>query len=157
MSDTSYGKKFEQKLREDWEKLEDSVIVRLFDVMSGFKSISNISDFIGYHYPNIFFIEAKTTQGNTFPLDRLTQYKDLLKVAGKKGVRAGAIIWFRDHKKVIYVPVLTFKKLYEDDKKSVNIKMLDTKEYNIIEIPGEAKRLFIDSDYSVLFNLPEKW
>ncbi len=42
-----------------------------------------------------------------------------------------------------------------DDKKSVNVKMLDDKSYNIIEIPSVKKRVFLDSDYSCLLNLKE--
>jgi hypothetical protein len=39
--------------------------------------------------------------------------------------------------------------------KSFNIKMLTDKSYNIIEIPSEKKRVYLDSDYTVLMNLKD--
>jgi hypothetical protein len=59
-----------------------------------------VSDFIGYIYPYLFYIECKSTQGNTFPFSRLTQLEKLAKKIGIKGVNPGAIIWFKDHNKV---------------------------------------------------------
>ena len=47
------------------------------------------------------------------------------------------------------------EKLKEDGKKSFNIKMLGNEDYFSLEIPGKVKRLFIDSDYSVLKNLKD--
>lgn len=47
----------------------------------------------------------------------------------------------------------------KDGEKSINYKKLVDKgykkDYNIIMIPSEKKRVFMDSDYSVLLNLPE--
>lgn len=151
----SLGKKFEGKLKEDWNKLPDSLIYRINDNFNGYKNISGISDFIGYHYPNIFFIECKEHKGNTFPLVNLTQYEKLLSVQGIKGVRSGVVLWFSEHDTVLYVPIKTFKKLKEEDKKSLNIKDIDN--YEIIKIPSVKKRTFLDSDYSVMFDLSEGW
>ena len=55
-----------------------------------------------------------------------------------------------DHDAVVFLPVEEVKKMKEDGLKSFNIKMLKEKLYNIIEIPSEKKRVFLDSDYSVL-------
>lgn len=118
--------------------------------MSGFKHMSNISDLIFYKFPFICYGEIKSHKGNTFPLANLTQYEKLLAKKGIKGVRAGVILWFIDHDKVLWVPIETFEKLRKEDKKSVNVKM-DYEEYNIIEIPSQKRRVFLDSDYSILF------
>ena len=118
--------------------------------MSGFKHMSNISDLIFYKFPFICYGEIKSHKGNTFPLVNLTQYEKLLAKKGIKGVRAGVILWFIDHDKVLWVPIETFEKLRKEDKKSVNVKM-DYEEYNIIEIPSQKRRVFLDSDYSILF------
>lgn len=67
-------------------------IDRLYDQMSGFVSVSNISDFIAFKKPNIFYLEAKSTEGNTFPLSRLTQYDKLKVKVGIDGVRAGVVL-----------------------------------------------------------------
>ena len=151
----NYGKAFEAKLKEDFLKVEGATIDRLYDPTSGFHSICNVCDFIGYVFPNVFYIECKSHAGNTFPLANLKQYEKLKTKIGIPGVRAGVIIWFIDHKKVVYVPISTFVKLKEDGKKSFNVKMIGDSEYFSLEIPGKEKRLFIDSDYSVLKNLED--
>ena len=153
----SVGKKFECQFKKDWEKsFNNSFLYRLNDQMSGFKSSSkNLCDFICFENKTLFLIECKSHKGNTFPLSNLRQYEKLKGKIGIPGVRAGVVIWFIDHKKVVYVPISTFVKLKEDDKKSFNIKMLESEEYFSLEIPGKAKRLFIDSDYSILKNLED--
>ena len=103
--------------------------------MSGYKHMSNISDLIFYKYPFICYCEIKSHLGNTFPLTNLTQYDKLIYKKGIKGVRAGVILWFRDHDKVLWVPIETFERLKKEGKKSINVKM-DYFEYNIIEIPS---------------------
>lgn len=151
-----YGKQFEQKLKEDWLKIPNSSITRLYDVTNGFKSISNVSDFIGYIYPFIYYLEAKSTQGNTFPLGRLTQKDELIKKKDILGSNPGVIIWFRDHFKVCYVPIEEFIRLEENGYKSVNVKMIGDKNFNVFEIPGKLKRIFIDSDYTILNKIAQE-
>lgn len=152
MSDNR-GKAFEKKFAEDFLKIKDASLDRLIDVMSGYKYISNISDYIGYVFPNIYYLELKSIQGNTFPLSNLTQYDKLLAKVNIKGVRTGVIIWFRDHDRVVYVPIATITKLKTDNKKSVNITTVENEGYRIINIPSTKKRVFLDSDYSVLTSL----
>ena len=88
----NYGKKFEQKFKEDFNKIKESSLIRLRDPTIGFKTISNISDFIAYKFPFVFYIECKSTEGNTFSFLKLTQYEALLQEKGKRGVNPGAII-----------------------------------------------------------------
>ena len=117
--------------------------------------VRNISDFIVYHYPNIFYIEVKSHLGNTFPLSNLSQYDKLVVKVGIKGVRVGVIIWFIDHDKIVYVPVSSISQMKKDGLKSVNIKMLEEDKYRIVDVPSMKKRVFLDSDYSVLLSLQE--
>lgn len=153
---TNRGKQFEKKFANDFLKIENSSLDRLYDVTSGYKSISQISDFIGYIYPNVFYLECKTHKGNTFPLANLTQYEKLLPKVGIKGVRVGMILWMIEHDVIVYIPISSIKKMKEDGKKSFNIKMLKENTYRIIEIPSVKKRVFLDADYSVLKNLKEE-
>ena len=88
----NYGKDFERKLKEDFLKIKDSTIDRLYDSMSGYKTVSNISDFIAFKKPNAFYIEAKSIRGNTFPFSNLSQYSQLTKKVGIPGVRVGVVI-----------------------------------------------------------------
>jgi hypothetical protein len=79
----------------------------------------------------------------------------LLPKAGIKGVRSGAVVWFYDHDKVLYIPIKTFEKLKNDGKKSYNIKYLGKSDYEVVEIPSVKKRVYMDSDYSIMFDMPE--
>lgn len=149
----NYGKEFEQKFKEDFLKLEDSTIDRLYDTMNGYKSIKQVSDFIGYVFPNIFYIECKSHRGASIPMGNITQYDKLKEKIGIKGVRAGVILWLVDKDKVMYIPMSTVKQLKEQGEKSIGIRHLE--DYNIIEIPSVKKRVFMDSDYTILKSLKE--
>lgn len=149
------GKKFEVKFKEDFEKIPGSTIDRIYDVTNGYFGLRNICDFIGYVYPTIFYFECKSINGNTFPLSNLKQYNKLITKKGIKGVKAGVVLWFKDHDKILYIPIETFEKLMEDNKKSYNIKYLNEDEYKVIIIPTIKKRLFLSGDYSVLLNMED--
>ena len=150
------GKVWEAKFKQDFKKsFPEGTIDRIYDSVSGYKTISNVSDFIGYNYPNIYYLECKSHLGNTWNFSYFTQYDKLKTKVGLKGVRAGVVLWMIDHDKVVYLPVSSVTKMMEDGKKSFNIKMLEDKSYNIIEIPSVKKRVFLDSDYSILTNLKE--
>ena len=114
------GKQFEKKFKEDFSKIPDSTIDRLYDTTSGYKNISQICDFFAYHYPFCFYLECKSHEGNTFPFVKLTQYEKLKAKVGIKGVRTGVIIWAIDHDLVIYSPISTVTQMMEDGKKSIH-------------------------------------
>lgn len=88
----NYGKKFEHKFEEDFLKIPGSSLDRLYDPGFGLRGVSNICDFIGYIYPNIYYLECKSKKGNTFPLTNLTQYEKLLKKIKVRGAVVGVII-----------------------------------------------------------------
>ena len=149
------GKQFEERVKKDFLRISETVVERLPDQVSGYKGSRNVSDFIVYKYPNLFFVECKSTLGNTFPLSNLSQYDELLKRKSIKGVRSGVILWFIDHDVVCYVPIATFEQLKRDGKKSVNIKMLNDNEYRIIEIPSKKKRIFLECNFNIMQELQE--
>lgn len=154
----SKGKSFEQKFKIDFAKtVPNASIDRLYDPTAGYKTISNVSDFIGYSYPNIFYLECKSHEGNTWNFVNLTQYEKLLTKVGIKGVRAGVVLWMIDHDTVVYLPIKTVKQMKENGLKSFNIKLLSNNpdNYKIIVIPSVKKRVFLDSNYSVLLDLAE--
>lgn len=150
------GKKFEDVLKHDWlSSIKGSTIDRLYDSVSGYKTITNISDFIAYKKPLIFYLEAKTIKDDRFPFQNLSQYDKLVKKIGIEGVRAGVVIWFYQHDTVIYVPVSTIKKMKDDGKKSLNIKTIQDSGYSYYIIPSVKKIVFMESDYSVLLSTAE--
>ena len=149
----NYGKEFEQKFKEDFLKLENSTIDRLYDVTTGYKSITQVADYIGYVYPNIFYCECKSHKGASIPIGNITQYDKLKDKIGIPGVRAGVILWLIEKDKVLYIPMSTVKQLKEQGEKSIGIRHLGLD--NIKEIPSIKKRVFMDSDYSILLNLKD--
>lgn len=154
MSDNK-GKAFEAKFKKDFaSSIKDGSIDRIYDTVSGYKSIKNICDFIGYKYPNIFYLELKSHRKASLPFDKITQYDKLVDKIGIPGVRAGVVLWLIDKDMVMYIPVSTIKKMKEDGKKSVGLKAIE-EGYNIKIIPSIKKRVFMDSDYSCLCNLKD--
>ena len=150
------GKQFEARFKQDWIRtIPDSSIDRIYDVVSGKKTISNVSDFIGFKKPNIFYLECKSTNDNTFNFAKLTQYDKLAAKVGIPGVRAGAVLWFVNHDRVVYVPISTITKMKEDGLKSVNIRKLSGSGYKFYEIPSVKLRVFLESDYSCLLKTKE--
>lgn len=151
----SRGKQFEDKFKADFLKLEGVSLDRLFDPVGGYVGIKNICDFIAYKYPNIFYIECKSCNDNTWNFANYSQYEKQLSKVGIKGVRVGVVLWMIKHDTVVYLPTKTIQQMKADNKKSFNIKDLQKDTYRIITIPSIKKRVFLDSDYSVLFDLQE--
>lgn len=150
----NYGKSFEHDFKRDFlATVPESTIDRLYDTVNGYESISNISDFIGYSFPNIYYLECKTHRENTFPFSKLTQYDDLAKKVGIRGVRAGVVIWFVDHDRIVYVPISTITKMKKNGDKSVNIRTLGESGYDFREIPVVKKVVYLNADYSCLRTL----
>lgn len=149
------GKQFEQKFKEDFLKtVPNCSLDRIYDVVAGYKAISNVSDYIGYSYPNIMYLECKSHKGASLPLENITQYEKLKNKVGIPGVRAGVILWLYDKDLVCYIPISTITKLKEEGKKSVGLKAIKDG-YNIKIIPSNKKRVFMDSNYSVLLQLKD--
>lgn len=150
----NYGKEFETKLKQDFIKtIPNSTIDRIYDSVSGLYGVSNICDFIGFCKPLIFYIECKTHAGASIPLCNITQYDKLKNKVDIPGVRAGVILWLYEKDVVMYIPIKTITQLKNEGQKSVGIRHLDN--YNVKILPSIKKRVFMDTDYSVLCDLKE--
>ena len=153
------AKKFEAKVPDDWRRtFPGSVIIRLPDQMTGYKDTSkNPCDYVAFAYGMLYMLEVKSHKGNTFPFSCLTQYENLSSYLGYEDVRVGVILWLYEHDAVMYVPLNSIKQMKADGLKSVNIKMLDNEncKYKIVRIPSEKKRIYMDSDYSVMLTLKD--
>lgn len=147
------GKEFETRFKLDWARtFPNGTITRLYDVTSGYKSMSTISDFICYNYPYQFFIECKTHKGASLPFDVITQYDKLTTVVGVPGVRSGVLVWLYEKDKVFYVPVATITKMKLSNEKSIGIRHFDS-EYKIVQIPAKKLVRYMQCDLSCLMNL----
>lgn len=137
------GKQFEKVIQQGFEKVPGVSIDRLPDQQSGYVGSRNICDFIVYKYPYQYYIECKTTHGNTFPLNRLTQFSELVKKHYIKGVCAGVIIWWVDKDVTKFIPIDYFIYLHSRNKKSIRY---DDINFQVISIQGKKKRIFFDYD-----------
>ena len=148
------GKKWEEQFKEDWELcFPDTFCFRLKDQESRRKHTSkNPCDFLCFPNTKLYMLEVKSHKGNTFPFSCFKQYDLLKSYKDLKNVKCGVVIWFIDHTKIIYVSIQEVIKMREQDNlKSINIKMLRTKEYDIIEIPCEelkGNRKYPKCDYT---------
>lgn len=144
------GKSFEEKFKQDWIKtFPDSFIMRLYDQVSGYKTVSrNISDFICYKKPYFYIIECKSHAGASFPFEKLIQYDKMVSFIDIPGIIIGVVLFLYDKDLVLFVPLKTVKKMKEDGLKSVGVKHLDS--YDILKIPSKKLRVYMDSDYSCL-------
>lgn len=84
--------KFETRFKQDWLRMENATIDRLYDPVGGMRGVSNISDFIGYVKPNIYYLECKTHAGSSIPFNCISQYDKLVEKIGIPGVRAGVVL-----------------------------------------------------------------
>lgn len=152
MSTVNRGKQFEKLFQEQWKDcFPQSFCYRLPDQQTGYFGTSkNICDFICYNEGKLFLIECKAHNGNTLPISNITQYDKLISYKDKPGIVVGILVWFVDHDKVYYVPIVTLEQMIHDEKKSINVK--DIEQYNIVEIPSVKKRVLLKSDYSILCN-----
>ena len=152
MSSVNYGKKFEQIFKHDWRKsFPEGFIYRLNDQVSGYKITSaNVCDFICYNYPTLYLIECKTHKGASIPFKNITQYERMLSYSNIDGVVSGIVLWLYE-KDIgpIFIPISTITKLKKEGKKSVGIKAIE-EGYDIIVLPSNKKRVFYETDYSIL-------
>lgn len=150
------GKKFEQKVKEDWNKsFPNGLLIRLPDQQSMYYGSTNICDYLGFNKNTLFLLEVKSVQKPSFPFANLPQYERLKNYINIEGVRAGVIIWFTLTDNVIYVPISTIKKLKLDNIKSINYNKIDREKYFIMDIPSRKLVTFMESDYKCLMNIPE--
>lgn len=150
------GKQFEEKFKKDWMKsFPSSVLFRLPDQMSGYKTTSkNICDFIGFNDGILYLIECKTHKGASLPFECLRQLFLMSKYLKVPNVRIGVVLWLYEKDVVYYIPITTILQMKKDGKKSVGIRAVE-EGYSIKIIPSIKKRVFMDSDYSVLSELQE--
>lgn len=88
-----FGKAFEERFKEDFLKtVPNCSLDRIYDVSMGYKSVSNICDYIGYSYPNIFYLECKSHKGASIPFEDIPQYDKLVDKVGIPGVRSGVVL-----------------------------------------------------------------
>ena len=158
MASANKGKSWEEHFRQDWRKcFPNTFIFRLKDQMTGYKETSgNPCDFFCFPGNNqLFMVECKEHKGASIPFTAIPQYERLLEYKNLPGVYPGVLLWLSEKDKVMWISILEMEKMVKDGKKSIGIKMLKEKSYNIIEIPSVKKRVYLDSDYTILTSLKD--
>ena len=157
MSNTKLGKQFESIFRKDWKRcFPNTFIYRLPDQITGYKDTSqNPCDFLAFNNNTLWMLECKETTEGTINFAKIPQLERLEEYIGLDHVEQYIIVWYSQYDKVIACPASEALKMKKDGKKSIYLKMLEDKSYNIIEIPSTKKRVFMESDYTCLINKGE--
>jgi penicillin-binding protein-related factor A (putative recombinase) len=150
------GKKFEQVIRESFERVPGVSIDRLNDNTAGFKGIAGICDFIVYREPYEYYFECKSINRGTFPFSNITdtQWNGLLQKSQIKGVFAGIIVWFIKDEVTCFIPIQLLVELKNGGHKSINVKHVDNFVYELggaFKLVGKKKRIFYEYDMVEFF------
>lgn len=143
----SRGKEFEKAIFTAFQKIDGMTIDRLPDPQAGYRGQRNICDYIGYHYPAIYYIECKSCHKKWLTRDDITdnQYNGLLAKSRIFGVVAGYFIWWVDYDVTIWVSAQELDRYFRaQNKKSLNIDHLENIEH--VRIFGKKKRVLFEYD-----------
>ena len=146
------GKKFEQVVRESFERVPGVSIDRLNDNTAGFKGIAGICDFIVYKEPYEYYIECKSVHGASLPFSNITetQWNGLLEKSKIEGVFAGVICWWIDKDITRFIPIQMLEILkIELNAKSIRFDFLHP---DVVYIQGKKKRVFFEYDMEEFLN-----
>lgn len=147
----SLAKNFENLVREQLGEIDNSYVLRLYDVQSGFSGVNTVCDLLFYKEPNLFMLELKTTKGNTLPLSNIRDNQfDGLYDAMKKadGIIAGLLVWFYDKDVTLFFPINLVHK-----RKNEGAKSLRFDDNEAIKIDGKKKRTYFVYDFTNLLEV----
>ena len=156
MGKTDAGKAFESVFRLQWKKcFPNTLVFRLKDLMNGYKDTSqNPCDFLCFPGHNrLFMVECKEHKGASIPFSAIPQYERLLEYKDYYDVYPGVLVWLSEKDVVFWVPISEMEKMVNAGMKSVGISAIEKKEYNIVVIPSEKKRVYMDTDYTYLLKV----
>ena len=145
------GKDFEEVIKRAFLDVDNTVVERLPDPTQGYLGVRNKCDFLVYHYPNIYYIECKTTHNRRLPFANITfnQRVGMLNASMNYGVIAGVICWFVNDDRTIFIPIHVIENKRLNGEKSINLnKELDA---GCFELKGIKKRVFFEYDMDDFF------
>lgn len=158
MANTSIGKKFESRFSADYKRcFPNTLIYRLPDQQSGYAGggSSNPCDFICYPGNCLLMVECKSCKGASIPFTAIPQYDRMLDYKGLEKTYPGVVIWFYEKDQIIWVSIEEMEKMVLDGEKSIGLRMIDDKKpykkmYNIMSVPAEKLRTFMEADLKYL-------
>jgi penicillin-binding protein-related factor A (putative recombinase) len=139
----NYGKIFENNFKQSSIGLQNIIVERIPDQVSMKRNSKNVCDFLCYMYPNIFYIELKSTKGKTFAINRISQHQwqQMMIRQEVNGVKCGILLNFRpvnDFEQCWYISLSELNKIATKGKKS--IKLDEIKQIGI-ELEGKLKKI----------------
>ena len=140
------GKQFEKEIQNQFEKIEDISVDRLYDVTTGYKNQNNPCDLIVFAYGTLNYFECKAIHGNTLNFKshiRQNQIDKLLAKSKIPRVNAGIICWFIDCDETVYIDINYIQQLKDSGKKSYNVKY-DFLYPHVWQIMGDKRKVFFD-------------
>lgn len=142
----NYGKRFEQLIAKQLESFPGVSIDRIPDQTMGFKGRRNVSDFIVYQFPNIYYIECKTVHGNRLPFANISQFDALLEKSKIIGVNAGILCWWVDKDVTKWINIIDL-----DDLMKMGFKSVRYDAYIGKTIEGTKKKTYFDYNLNTFF------
>ena len=168
------GKKFEDIIKQAFEKIPDVSVDRLHDQTTGYLGASNICDFIVYKKPFEYYIECKSVHGNTLSIHSIPkqdkngvlhgfygnitdmQWEGLLEKSKIPGVIAGVMCWWIDKDVTLFIPMQILQAAYDNKWKSIRYDVLFEQSTSLVAIAGKKKRIFFDYDMNSFFHVFEE-
>ena len=159
MANTDIGKKWEAKFKSTYEKqFPGTFIYRLPDQQSGFAGGggSNPCDFFCYPSDCLLMVECKAKSGASINFSEIRQYEKMKDYRGLEKTYPGVLVWFYEKDTIIWVSIDEMVEMKEvDGEKSIGLRMIDPKKqykksYNIVTVPAEKLRTFMEADLKYL-------
>lgn len=151
MGNPNRGKPFESVIRESFERVSDTSVVRLMDATNRavmHKGVKNPCDFIVYKYPHQLMIECKSTHDGTLHFSKITQWESLFEYSKFFGVVSGVIVWFIKYDVTFFIDIITLERLKEIGAKSIS----HNDATNGIVLHGKKRRIYYDYDMHRFFD-----
>lgn len=149
-------KQAEQKVFEWLDRPQDGYCIdRIPDQMTGFYGSKNISDFILFKSPNLYYIESKATWHDRFDFTLITEYQweEIYKKSRIDNVYGWIIILYLTYKRAFILDIQDIRRLSDNGIKSLNIKKVDKWDLKYFEIPTiKSRKTLLDYDKNIDIN-----
>ena len=147
---------WEQKFKECWLKsFPNTLCFKIPNQISGFLNVNNFADYMCFDGKRLYLIDCKSHSGASFPLSSFPQYQRLISLKHIPNLVTGIALWLYEKDTVCFVPTYTVEKMKQNGLKSINPKTINRKKYYMVDIPSIKLRTFMNSDWSIMDNVPD--
>ena len=158
MAGKNLGKSFEERFKKDWLRcFPGTLCYRLPDQQSGYAGggSSNPCDYFGFTGNELLMVECKAHKGASIPFNDIPQYERQLAYKDCYKTFPGVLVWFYEKDIIIWVSIKEMEKMVLDGEKSIGLRMINEKKpykkaYNIMTVPAQKLRTFLEADLKYL-------